>query len=308
MGVAFADFDGSGPPGLAIANDEMAGDLFRPHRSGATVKYARLATSGTAYDRDGNVHGGMGIDWGDYDNDGKLDLFVATFQHETKWLYHNDGGDLFGSRHPDRLSSVTTPNVAFGCKLFDYDNDGWLDLIIANGHVQDNIHRINSTADYRESLQLLHNSGGDPILFQDVSGLCGIDFRPSHQDGLAIGDYDNDGKLDALVVNSEGCPLLLHNQTRPAGHWLTVKLRGTRSNRDGYGCMLTAKVGSRTLLRFCHADGSYMSSSDSRVHFGLGPATRIYSLSLRWPSGLVETYHNVPADQVLRLREGEGPH
>ncbi|HET6383383.1 MAG TPA: CRTAC1 family protein [Armatimonadota bacterium] len=306
LGVAFADFDGSGIPGIAVENDEEPGDLFQGRRKGNTVVYTDIGeASGTAYDRDGNVHGAMGTDWGDYDNDGKLDLLVATFQHDTKCLYHNEGaGEFTEMGLPTGLGSVTQPYVAFGCKLFDYDNDGWLDVVIANGHVQDNIHAIDPSTTYRQDLQLLHNSGRTPVRFKDVSASSGPAFRtPIVGRGLAVGDYDNDGRLDLLVVDSEGKPLLLHNQSTSGNHWLGVRLIGTTSNRDGYGAMLTARVGARSYLRHCHADGSYLSSSDPRVHFGLGAARQVDSLTIRWPDGSEQTLNSIPADRYITVRE-----
>jgi enediyne biosynthesis protein E4 len=308
LGAAFADLDGSGRPTLALGNDEMPGDLLAPVPGAAPPRYRNAGElAGTAYDRDGSVHGGMGVDWGDYDNDGRLDLFVATFQHESKSLYRNEGDLHFSDvAIPAGVGSPTIPFVAFGCKFFDYDNDGGLDLAIANGHVQDNIHEINSAATYRQAMHLFHNLGGSPVTFDDVSQTSGPDLmRPIVGRGLATGDLDNDGRVDLLVTDAEGAPLLLHNQGSPAGHWLGVRLVGTRANRSGYGALLTAAAGGRTLLRHCHADGSYLSSSDPRVHFGLG-ADRLDSLTIRWPGGRVETLHDLPVDRYVTVQEGRG--
>jgi len=308
LGVAFADLDGSGRPSLAIANDEMPGDLLQPQPGSPQPRYKNVADlSGTAYDRDGNVHGGMGLDWGDYDNDGRFDLFVATFQNETKALYRNEGAGRFRDvAIPAGIGGPTTPFVAFGCKFLDYDNDGWLDLAITNGHVQDNIHEINSAATYRQPTQIFHNRGGEPVTFEEVSQASGPDvLRPIVGRGLALGDLDNDGRLDLLIADAEGAPLLLHNQESRTGHWLGVRLVGTHANRGGYGAVLTATTGGRSLVRACRADGSYMSSSDSRVHFGLGAATQVETLAIRWPGGHVDTLHNLPADRYVTIREGQ---
>jgi hypothetical protein len=286
----------------------MPGDLFLPARHGDRIAYRNLGTEAhVAFDLDGNIHGGMGADWGDYDNDGKLDLFVATFRNESKSLYHNDGDALFTDRtRLTGIAEITTPCVAFGCKFLDYDNDGWLDIAIANGHVQDNIERIDPAATYRQASQLLHNTGGATPAFVDVSALAGPDLqRPIVGRGLAIGDYDNDGRVDLLIVDSEGKPLLLHNECRTANHWLGVRLIGTRCNRMGLGALLTATADGRTLLRQCQTDGSYLSASDARVHFGLGQAAAVESLSVRWPGGHIDTYPNLPVDRYLTLREGD---
>jgi hypothetical protein len=309
LGVAACDYEGSGRQGVAFANDEIEGDLLQNRGAGTFVNVGTL--SSTAYDRDGNVHGGMGVDWGDYDNDGRFDLLVTTFQNEPKCLYHNEGGGLFTDvSNPSGLGVATSPRVAFGCKFFDYDNDGWLDIAIANGHVQDNIAEIDSSTAYRQPLQLLRNQGpgqGGRITFEEVSRQAGPDFaRKIVGRGLAIGDYDNDGRVDLLVVDSEGRPLLLHNEVKTASHWLEVRLIGVKSNRDGYGAVVTAQVGGRQLTRFCHADGSYMSSSDPRVHFGLGAAERLEALTIRWPSGQTDRLNSIPIDRCLTVREGQG--
>ena len=301
------------PPTLAIANDEMFGDLLTPVKSGAAgkpagaVRYVNsAAAAGVAGDRDGNIHGGMGADWGDYDNDGQFDLFVATFRGEAKSLYHNDGGGAFSdATYLTGIAPVAMDNVAFGCKLFDFDNDGLLDLIIANGHVQDNIQAIEAGATYRQKLLLLHNRGGSSTKFENISDTAGPDFaRPLVGRGLAIGDFDNDGRVDALVVDSEGSPLLLHNETTPAGHWLGVNLLGTRSNRDGIGAVITASIGGHVLTRLCHTDGSYLSASDRRVHFGLGAAQVVDTLTVHWPNGHTDTLKNVAGDRYITLKEG----
>ena len=306
LGVAWADFDGSGKPGLAIANDELPGDLLKPAVSSTLPRFENIGDlSGTAYDRDGNVHGGMGIDWGDYDGDGLLDLFVTTFQKEVKNLYRNEGEGRFTDMAiPTGVSSPTLPFVAFGCKFVDVDNDGWLDLVIANGHVQDNIQKIDSSTSYRQSGQLLRNRGSDPPSFEDASGKAGPDLqRPIVGRGLATGDYDNDGRIDMLIVDSEGKPLLLHNENAATGHWLGARLVGTKSNRDGYGAVLTVEAGGRTLTRQCQSGGSYMSASDPRVHFGLGSPSRVDRLTVRWPSGRSTSLSGIQADRYVTITE-----
>ena len=307
LGAAWAPLEPGEAPSLAVSNDEMAGDLLRPDGKSA-AHYTNIGTqAGTAFDRDGQIHGGMGTDWGDYAGDGRLDLFVATFQGEAKSLYHNDGAGQFSDvSYRTGLAPPTIPHVAFGCKLFDYDNDGHLDVILANGHVQDNIHDIDTSTTYKQPLQLFHNSGTTPLTFDDASAQGGPAFaQPLVGRGLAVGDFDNDGRPDVLVVDSEGKPLLLHNEATNANHWLGVRLIGTKSNRDGIGALLTATVGGQRILRLCHTDGSYLSASDRRVHFGLGAATKADTLSIRWPSGLTQTLKNVPGDKYITVREGK---
>ena len=304
LGVAWADYEGSGVPGLAVSNDEIDGDLMKPKGRGPNLRYENVGNaSGTAVDRDGNIHGGMGTDWGDYDNDGKLDLAVATFQRENKCVYHNDGAGLFTEKSSALgLAGATAPWVAFGTKFADVDNDGLLDLFFANGHVQDNIDAIEKSATYRQKTQLFHNIGG--AQFEELGAKAGPAFdKEIVGRGLAVGDYDNDGKMDALVVDSEGKPLLLHNVSANTNHWLICRLKGTKSNRDGIGAQVTFDVGGKKMLRQCATDGSYLSASDRRVHCGLGAVTTV-TVSVRWPSGKTDTYPNLSADRVVTLVEG----
>ena len=301
LGAAFADYGESGHPSLYLANDEVAGNLFQ--NSGARMKDVGRE-SGAAFDSRFRTHGGMGLDWGDYDNDGKMDLFIAAFRSEPKTVHHNEGGGLFQDRSEGlTLGAATEPYVAFGGKWLDYDNDGWLDLMIANGHVQDNIAAIDKGATYREPTQLFRNDRGR--LLVDMSGRAGPDLpRPIVGRGLAVGDFDNDGRVDALVVDSEGTPLLLKNESAPVGHWLSLKLVGTKSNRDGIGALVTVTAGGLTQTRLCHTDGSYLSASDVRVHVGLGKAARVERLRIRWPSGQVDVLSHVETDRFLTVREG----
>ena len=303
LGVAFGDADGSGRQSLAVANDEMPGDLFK-NRGGRFEEAGEI--SGVAYDSRGGVHGGMGLDWGDYDNDGKLDLAVTTFQAETKCVYRNEGESDFAEMSGVLGISAAAPLVSFGVKWLDFDNDGRLDLILASGHIQDNISAIDHSASYRQPICLFHN--GSSAHFENVSVTAFDESarRPIVGRGLATGDYDNDGKKDVLVVDSEGAPLLLHNQNRAAGNFLTVRLvGGGKSNRDAYGAKVTAIIGRGSFVRYCHADGSYLSSSDCRVHFGLGAATRINKILVRWPDGNFTERRNVSANAFLNLDESE---
>jgi len=310
LGAAMADYAGRGRLALAIANDEMPGDLFQDGGGGHMKNVGKA--SGTALGALGVAHGGMGVDWGDYDNQGRLSLFVATYSAEPKDLYHNEGNGLFSN---DALSSgmprTSRDKVAFGCKFFDADNDGWLDLIVANGHTADNIDKfwaIRGYTTYRQPTQLFYNLSAIHNIgrFGDVSPKAGPDLqKPIVGRGLAVGDFDNDGRVDALVVDSEGAPLLLHNESAPAGHWLSFTLVGTKSNRDGYGAAVTVTAGGLTQTRVCHTDGSYLSASDKRVHVGIGAATRAETVRVRWPSGQTDTFKDVSADAAYTLREGD---
>ena len=302
LGEAFADFDGSGHVSLALANDTVPGNLLKNTGMGMLKNVAESA--GIGYQKTGMPYGGMGIDWGDYDNDGKLDLFVATFQDQYKEVYHNIGNGLFEDVSKESgIGEPTATYVAFGCKFFDYDNDGWLDLIIANGDVAGEHPHLPGWT-YQQPTQLFHNPGRLPVVYEDVSNVSGPDLqRHIIGRGLAVGDFDNDGRVDVLIVDSSGSPLLLHNESSPAGRWLSVRLTGTRGNRDGLGAVLTATIGDRKLTRQCETDGSYYSASDRRVHFGVGAARKVDSLSIRWPSGHIQVLRNIAVDQILNVRE-----
>jgi enediyne biosynthesis protein E4 len=300
LGVAAGDFDGSGRMSLAIANDEVPGDLLL--NQGKTFKNV-AAGAGTAYDGEGSVHGGMGTDWGDYDNDGKLDLFVATFQNEVKCLYKNEGNGLFSETAHSLGLGPAQPYVTFGSRFLDFDNDGYLDLAIANGHVQDNIQQVEKNASYRQPTQLFRGKRGQG--FEDVSAGLGAGGAPIVGRGLASGDWDNDGRVDLVVIDSEGAPLLLHNVVGEPGNYLSLKLHGTTSNRDGYGAVVTASVGGRDVVRHCHADGSYLSSSDARVQLGLG-SEKTATVTVRWPSGKKESFPNLSAGKTTVVTEGTG--
>ena len=298
LGVAFADFDRSGRQSLALANDEVPGCLFL--NMGGSFKDIG-PSAGTAYSSVGQPHAGMGEDWGDYDADGRLDLTVMTFSTELKPVFHNEDRHFFVDESSQLgLTGVLSPYVAFGVKWIDASNDGWLDLLIANGHTSDNIADTGQGYTYREPTIFLKNQAGKrfvPIAQADLD-------VPIVGRGLAIGDYDNDGKVDALVVDSEGKPILLHNTTKNAGHWLMLRLIGRKGNRDGYGAEITLETAKRKILRHCHADGSYLSSSDPRVHFGLGDENLVRRLTIRWPGGGVQTLENIVPDRILTLEEG----
>jgi enediyne biosynthesis protein E4 len=299
LGVAIADYDGSGRPSVSVANDEMPGDLMK-NRGG--WKFENIAAvAGTATDLEGNVHGGMGTAWGDVDGDGRLDLFVATYQNEPKNVYRNDGDDLFTDRSPSLGLQDAHPMVSFGACLADFDNDGVTDLAVANGHVQDNIAKIDARTTFEQATLFYRGVPGKP--FQLLNAALPKDVtRPIVGRGLARGDYDNDGRTDLLVVDSHGPPLLLRNETPAPGNWLGVTLRD-KNGKIPLGATLTLTVGDRTLVRHYHTDGSYMSASDPRVVFGLGTATRADRLTVRWPNGGETTHADLPTNQYMEIRQ-----
>ena len=302
LGVAVLDFDFSGHDSIAIANDELPGDLLK----NTGMKFTNEgANSGTAYDGEGRAHGGMGIDWGDYDNDGKPDLVVATFSHEVKSLYHNEGGGFFIDKSTmTGLSDTVQPFITFGIKFFDANNDGFIDLLLSNGHVQDNIADVDRSSTYPQPIFFMQNMAGQR--FEDRNATSGIGkLKPIVGRGLTVGDYDNDGLVDALVVDSEGKPVLLHNETKSAGHYVRLTLVGTKSPRSAHGALVRITLADgKTLLRHCQTDGSYLSASDVRVHVGIGSNTSIRAVEVTWPSGTTTTLTDVPVDKASTVTEG----
>lgn len=301
LGVAFADADGDGDGDLYLANDEEPQDFLRNDAG----RFKNVAMeNGTAFNGEGERQGGMGLDWGDYDGDGKLDLFVGTFADELKSLYRSSEGGLYDSAAVSAgLAQPTRAWVAFGTKFLDVDHNGTLDLVLVNGHVRDLVQQVDPENSYPQKPQLFLNSGSGR--FRDASGAVGADFqRLLVGRGLAVGDYDNDGDPDVLAGDLGGAPVLFRNEGgREAGHWLMLKLTGRRSNRMAIGARLEVVSGGKTQVREVRTDGSYLSASDARVHVGLGQAAQADEIRIRWPSGTRQTLRGVKADQVLEVRE-----
>jgi hypothetical protein len=302
LGVAFADANGDGYPDLYLANDEMPGNLFL-NQEGRGFREVG-ASSGAAGGAGGDVQGGMGVDWGDYDGDGRLDLFVATFQYEDCSLYRNLGRGQF--EHVSRavgLGDATRSFVGFGARFIDFDRDGRPDLITANGHIQDNVQQVNAATTYRQPLQLFHNVDGKQ--FEDVSQRAGRSVQiPLVGRGLAVGDVDNDGDPDVVVTDLEGEPRLLINRAASSANWLKIQLQGSRSNRMGIGAAVRVRTAGAQQIQEGHTCGSYLSSQDPRLLFGLGSAVEA-SVEVRWPSGKITHRGRVAANQLITISEEE---
>ncbi len=299
LGIAFNDYDRDGWPDILVANDSFPQQLFRNKGDGAFEEVGLLA--GLAYDEDGNTFAGMGVDFSDYDNDGWPDAFVNALAHQKYALFRNLEGTFEYASGPSGVSSITSLHSGWGAKFFDYDNDGKRDLFVAQGHVMDNIELTQPDVRYLEPLLLMRNEGGK---FQNVSKRSGPPFEvPRAARGAAFADLDNDGFLDIVLNCNEQPAVILHNGGN-GNHWLIVSTVGAKSNRDGIGAQLrlvsTSGAEQHGLVTTA---GSYLSSSDKRVHFGLGPDRTVKLLEITWPSGAVQRLENVPADQVLTVKE-----
>jgi hypothetical protein len=302
MGVAFADYDGDGWPDVFVANDNSPNLLF--HNLGGKRFEEVALQAGVAYNEEGNVLAGMGVDFKDLNNDGLPDIWHTAIENETFPLYLNQGnGNFLNAGRESRLANLTLPMSGWSNGIVDLDNDGWKDLVVARGNVMDNIEEVSRHFRYAEPNSVFRNLGNGQ--FGDVSATAGADFtRPAPNRGLAYGDLDNDGRMD-LVVTSLGGPVrVLRNVTDTPNHWILLKLVGTKSNRMGIGAQIriTTDDGRRLYNEVTTSTG-YSASSDPRVHFGLGNSRVIREIEIRWPSGTRQLLHDVAADRVMEVTE-----
>ena len=300
LGVALGDYDLDGRLDVFVANDSFPQQLFHNLGDGTFAEDGVLA--GVAYNDDGKTFAGMGTAFTDYDNNGFPDIFVNALPNQKYALFRNSDGIFEDDSRATGLAAASRMHSGWGAGLADFDNDGWKDLLVAQSHVMDNIEELQSNLRYREPLLVLRNRTGR---FSDVTKQSGAAVRVSRAArGAAFGDLDNDGLVDVVLsVNGEAA-VLLRNTSGSAHHWLSVELTGSRSNRDGVGTRLRI-VGSDGQQHHSMVSpaGSYLSSNDKRVHFGLGASDAIKTLEIRWPSGVVQLIENVKADQVLKLFE-----
>ncbi|MBI2503026.1 MAG: VCBS repeat-containing protein [Candidatus Latescibacteria bacterium] len=303
MSSLATDFDGDGDLDLFVSNDRTPKQLYR-NDGGHFSEVALWA--GVAYDESGNATGAMGVDAGDCDGDGRLDLFVTNFVFEYNSLYRNLGDGTFADvTNAAGLALPSYNYVGWGTGFFDYDNDGWLDIFVANGHVHEDMDLLNESVSFGQPNQLFHNEGQG--VFSEVSAQSGPPFLIARSSrGAAFGDCDGDGDLDVAVLNVGGPAELLRNEGGNREHWLGLRLEGKAGNRDAVGARVRVRAGSLNMIREVHAGSSYSSQSDLRLYFGLGGQTRVDSLEVRWPGGRVETFANLPVNCQLRFEEGRG--
>ncbi len=304
LGVLALDYDQDGDMDLYVANDGMANYLYRNDGKGRFTEVGLLA--GAALADDGRAQAGMGVDAGDYDGDGWEDFFVANLSFQPSSLYRNLGDGSFAERSfKAGLAGPTFLMTGYGAGFFDFDNDGWLDLFQANGHMMDNVQLYFDNLTFPEPAQLFRNRGDGT--FEDVTATRARDLeRPSVGRGSAFLDLENDGDLDLVMLVAGGAPRLFRNVGGEGSHFLQVELRGKRSNRDGFGARLRLRAGGREQLRTAKAASGYASQSEAILHFGLGKATKVDALEVRWPSGTIDRLGPLEADRRVWIEEGSG--
>jgi hypothetical protein len=303
FGVVFTDLNDDGWPDIYVANDSVPNLLFRNRGNGTFVEEGLVA--GAALSSDGRAQAGMGVDAGDYNGDGLPDLLVTNFSHDYNTVYENGPAGVFTDRsYATGIAATAGPYLGWGVKLVDLDNDGRLDVFIANGHVYPEVDKHGLGTRYHQRKQVFMNEGSR---FRHASAEIGggLLLEKSSR-GAAFGDYDNDGDIDVLVINMNDRPTLLRNDTASGHHWITIRVVGARSNRSGIGARVRLEAGKRRQTADVRGDGSYLSHSDLRAHFGLGAAARVDRLEIRWPSGVVETATGLAADRFYVAREGSG--
>jgi enediyne biosynthesis protein E4 len=305
LGVVATDINGDGLMDLFVANDTVQNFLFANRGKGKWDEIALAAEVG--FSANGQPRSGMGVDAADINGDGKQDLFVANVDQEMFSLYRNDGNEFFSDvAAANGVAQSTRLLSGWGLKFFDYDNDGLIDLFLANGHPDDMIENYSQQVRYKEPFVLFHHDGTRLV---DVSAKAGPVFQKTFPArGLAVGDYNNDGRIDVLIGNNGAPPVLLKNNAGEGNHWIGVLLQGSACNRDGIGATLTWSAGGTTRRRFKSNGGSYLSSHDMREVLGIGTAAKVDWIEIKWPapSGRVERLTDLPIDRYVTIVEGQG--
>ncbi len=309
LGVLVADFDNDGWPDIYVANDSQPSLLYQNLKNGKFQEIGLVA--GCALSADGKPQAGMGATAADYDGDGNLDIFKTNFAGDTHSLYHNLGKDQFEDTTYASGLGLNTRFLGWGCGFLDMDNDTWADILVCNGHVYPEVEQLKTEAGYAETKLLYRNLGNGR--FADVTSQGGPGITvPAASRGCALGDFDNDGDVDAVVNTVNDYPQLLRNDLRLPHNWIKVRTIGTKSNRSGIGarirCVSQAPgaPAPRVQMDEVRSGGGYLSQSDLRVHFGLGKAEQVQSLEVHWPSGQIDTVREIPANRVIYVQEGEG--
>jgi hypothetical protein len=302
LGVAWFDYNDDGWPDLYVANDSTPNFLYVNQHNGTFKDQA--FPLGVAVSEDGAEQGSMGIAIGDYDHSGRFALFVTNFSEEYNDLYHHDGDHFSDVSFRSRTAASSLPFVGWGDAFIDYDNDTWPDIIAVNGHVYPQLDRLKlgASAGYKQRKLLYHNRGDGT--FDEVAARYGPALMDEHVSrGMAMGDIDNDGRVDLVINDLDGAPQVLHNELASRGNWLTVKLKGSPPNTDAIGAIVTVVTGSVRQMSLVQSGTSYISQDDMRRHFGLGPATEVDEIAVRWPDGTVTKQQKVKANQIVQIAQ-----
>jgi hypothetical protein len=296
LGVTVFDYNNDGWPDIFVANDTQPNKLYRNLQNGRFKEEG--LTAGVAFGEDGVARGAMGVDVADYDRSGRQHLIVGNFSNQMIGLYHNEGNGLFVDDAPrSAVGRASLLSLTFGLFFFDYDLDGYPDIFAANGHIEEQIGRVQPKIQYAELPLLLHNAGHGQ--FDQVSAFT----RPLVARGAAYGDFDRDGDLDVLVATNNGPAVLYRNDGGNRNHWLQLKLAGSKSNRDGIGAVVRVTSAGGTQWQMVHSGSSYCSASDLALTFGLGKDPAATGIEIEWPSGVRQKLSNVAANQRLAIKE-----
>jgi enediyne biosynthesis protein E4 len=304
LGIAVLDYNGDGWPDLFVANDTQPNKLYRNQKNGTFADEA--VEAGVAFSEEGTARGAMGADAGDYDRSGRPHLLVGNFTNEMLALYHNEGSGVFVDEAPaSAVGQSSLLTLTFGAFFFDYDLDGFLDILAANGHLEEEINRVQPRVTYKQAPLLFHNRGNGK--FDSVAPAMGPEFsRPIVARGAAYGDVDRDGDLDVVFTTNHGPAYLFRNEGGNRNRWLRVKTVGTKSNRDGLGAIIRVTSASGKQWTMVRTGSSYCSQSDIAPTFGLGQDKVVQSLEIEWPSGTKQKFSNVPTNQVVTVDEAKG--
>jgi hypothetical protein len=307
LGVLTADFDGDGWTDIYVANDSAPAALYHNQKNGRFTDIG--AVSGTAYSVDGKPQAGMGVTAGDFDGDGLPDIFKTNFSGDTSTLYRNlgqkEGIPFFDDVTFTSGIGVNTRWLGWGCGFLDFDNDGWLDILLVNGHVYPEVEKLTTEAGYAQR-KVLYQNRRDRTFIDITDQVGGALLEPTAGRGCAFGDYDNDGDLDVIINPVNDVPALLRCDAKTGNNWVAVRAIGVKSNRSGIGAVVKVISDDRAQMAEVRSGGSYYSQNDLRVHFGLGQAMKIKSIEVRWPSGAVDQINDVNVNQAVQIKEGAG--
>jgi hypothetical protein len=302
LGVAILDYNGDGWPDILIANDTQPNKLFLNKRDGMFEE--RGVSAGIAFSEDGVARAGMGVDTADYDRSGHPSIIITNFANQMLSLYHNEGNGLFVDEAPrSEVGRATLVTLGFGCFFFDYDNDGWPDIFVADGHIENEIEKVQKRVTYAEPPHVFRNLGGGK--FQEVTESLGPALSaPKVARGAAFGDIDNDGAVDVLMTTNGGRVYLFHNEG-VKNRSLRIKLAGTKGNKDGIGAIVRVRSGNDQQWQMLRSGSSYLSQSELVLNFGLGASSKADAVTVEWPSGQIDKHSNVAAGQIT-IQEGKG--